>query len=99
MTSDPAKKTTVISRVSLARSSYWRHTQRLTAQLLLVWLAVTLGTIFFARELSDLTFFGWPFSFYMAAQGATLIYLIIVGVYAWRMRHFDKTDNDLSDVQ
>jgi putative solute:sodium symporter small subunit len=46
--------------------------------------------IFFARELAGFTFFGWPVSFYMAAQGTTLIYVGIVGCYAWRMRRFDR---------
>jgi putative solute:sodium symporter small subunit len=72
------------------QSEYWRATRRLTLQLLLVWLFVTFTIIFFARELSSLTLFGWPFSFYLAAQGATLIYVIIVWFYAWRMQRLDQ---------
>jgi putative solute:sodium symporter small subunit len=45
--------------------------------------------IFFARELAGLTLFGWSVSFYLAAQGAILIYLAIVGFYALRMRRLD----------
>lgn len=78
----------------LKQTRHWRRTRRLTAQLLLVWLVVTLGTVFFARALAGITLFGWPFSFYMAAQGTTLVYLIIVGVYAWRMRKMEKTFED-----
>jgi putative solute:sodium symporter small subunit len=63
-------------------------------QLLLVWFLMTFGVIFFARELSGLTLFGWPLSFYMAAQGATLIYVVIVAVYAWRMQRLDETLKD-----
>lgn len=70
--------------------TYWRHTRRFTLQLLLVWFVVTFTVIFFARELSAFTLFGWPVSFYMAAQGTTLIYVGIVGCYAWRMRRFDR---------
>lgn len=69
---------------------YWRQTRRLTALLLLLWLATTLGAAFFARELSGLTVFGWPLSFYLAAQGCSLVYLGIIGVYAWRMRRLDR---------
>jgi putative solute:sodium symporter small subunit len=76
------------------RTEYWRRTRRLTLQLLLVWFLVTFGVIFFARELSGLTLFGWPLSFYMAAQGATLIYVVIVAVYAWRMQRLDETLKD-----
>jgi putative solute:sodium symporter small subunit len=68
---------------------YWRKTLSLTAILLLVWLVVTFVAVFFARELS-FNFFGWPFSFYMAAQGALIIYMIIVWFYARYMNNLDK---------
>jgi putative solute:sodium symporter small subunit len=34
-------------------------------------------------------FFGWPFSFWVAAQGALLVFLAIIGVYAWVMNRMD----------
>ena len=77
-------------RVRAARASHWRSTRRLTFILLALWLGTGFGTVFFARELAQLTLFGWPLSFYMAAQGAALVCLAIIGVYAWRMRRFDR---------
>ncbi|MGZ5201717.1 MAG: DUF4212 domain-containing protein [Telluria sp.] len=77
-------------RVSLARAAHWQRTRRLTAILLALWLATGFGTVFFARDLAHLTLFGWPLSFYMAAQGASLVYLAIIGGYAWRMRRLDR---------
>lgn len=71
-------------------STHWDSTKRLTRILLLIWFFITFLTIFFARELSNVTLFGWPLSFYMVAQGAPLIYVMIVAVYAWRMRRLDK---------
>jgi putative solute:sodium symporter small subunit len=68
---------------------YWHKTLRITAILLAVWLVVTFVAVFFARELS-FNFFGWPFSFYMAAQGALVIYMIIVWFYARYMNNLDK---------
>lgn len=88
MADDPAKPT---SATQIKQTAYWRCTRRLTVKLLVAWFAVTLCTIFFARELSTVSVFGWPLSFYMAAQGTTLVYLIIVGVYARRMRQLEKT--------
>jgi putative solute:sodium symporter small subunit len=73
-----------------ARAWHWRRSRRLTAALLLLWLATSFGTVFYARELARLTLFGWPLSFYLAAQGAALVYLAIIGVYAWRMRRLDR---------
>ncbi|MDO9406028.1 MAG: DUF4212 domain-containing protein [Polaromonas sp.] len=67
---------------------YWRRTRTLTAILLVVWLVVTFGVSYFARALS-FTFFGWPFSFWMGAQGALLVYGFIIGFYAWYMNRLD----------
>jgi putative solute:sodium symporter small subunit len=69
---------------------HWARTRRFTALLFAAWLATTFGVVFFARELSGYTLFGWPISYYMVAQGTTLIYLAIVGIYAWRMRRLDR---------
>ena len=77
-------------RLLAARAAHWRQTRRLTFVLLALWLATSFCTVYFARELADITLFGWPLSFYMAAQGAALICLAIIGVYAWRMRRYDR---------
>jgi len=76
--------------VIAARAAHWARTRRLTAVLLLLWLATTFGTAFFARELAAVTVFGWPLSFYLAAQGAALVYLAILGVYALAMARQDR---------
>lgn len=67
---------------------YWRRNLALTAVLLSVWFVVTFVVSYFARELS-FRFFGWPFSFWMAAQGALVVYVLIVGGYAWCMHRLD----------
>lgn len=81
------------------RAAHWRATRRLTAILLLVWLLTGFLTVFYARELLHLNLFGWPLPFYMAAQGASLIYLAIIGLYAWRMRRMDQAFRDAIQEQ
>jgi len=71
-------------------SEYWHRTRRLTWQLLLLWLALTFTSIFFARELTALRFFGWPLSFYMVAQGMVLVYTAIIAFYAYKMKQLDR---------
>ena len=68
--------------------SYWRKNRVVIALLLLVWFGVTFGVSYFARYLS-FNFFGWPFSFWMGAQGALLVYCLIIGFYAWYMNRLD----------
>ncbi|MEH6434949.1 DUF4212 domain-containing protein [Massilia sp. DD77] len=77
-------------RILDARDAHWRRTRRLTAILLALWLVAGFGTVFFARELAEVYLFGWPLSFYMAAQGASLLSLATIGVYAWRMRRLER---------
>ena len=67
---------------------YWRKNLAVTAALLLIWFSVTFGVSYFARALS-FTFFGWPFSFWMGAQGALLVYCLLIGFYAWYMNRLD----------
>lgn len=68
---------------------FWRRVRLLTGALLTIWLLVSFGFAFFARELADLSVFGWPLPFYMAAQGTTLVYLALIGVYVIAMNKLD----------
>ncbi|MGH8853511.1 MAG: DUF4212 domain-containing protein [Telluria sp.] len=77
-------------RLAAARGAHWQGSFRLTAILLAVWLGTGFGTVFFARELSQFYLFDWPLSFYMAAQGASLVSLVLIAFYAWRMRRLDQ---------
>ena len=74
---------------SSRREEYWSRNLRVTAILMGVWFFVTYVIAFFARDLS-FTIFGWPFSFYMAAQGSLIVYLIIIGYYARYMSQLDR---------
>jgi putative solute:sodium symporter small subunit len=69
--------------------TFIRKKRLLTAVLLLVWLLVSFGFAFYARELVGLSVFGWPLPFYMAAQGTTLVYPALIGVYAQAMKKLD----------
>ena len=77
-----------------ARALHWERSRKMTLLLLALWLSTGFGTVFFARELSRFEICGWPLSFYMAAQGASLISLAIIGFYAWRMRRLDRDARD-----
>ena len=73
-----------------ARRAYWRATQRVTALLLVVWAAASFLPGWFAGELNAFSFFGWPLGFYMAAQGALIVFLLIVWVYDRRMTRLER---------
>ena len=68
---------------------YWSALLRKTDLLLALWFVVTYVVSFYARELS-FNFFGWPFAFYMGAQGSLIIYVLIIWYYARSMNKMDK---------
>ena len=68
---------------------YWRKTQRITAVLLAIWFLVTFVGGYYSRELG-FSFFGWPFSFWVAAQGAPIVYIVIIAYYAHYMERLDR---------
>ena len=67
---------------------HWHSNQRLTGLLLATWFAASFISTFFARELNA-GWFGWPLGFWIAAQGAPVLYVLLVSLYAWRMRRRD----------
>ena len=75
--------------VSERYQSYWRSNLRTIAALLLIWFAVTFGVAYFAYDL-QFAFFGWPFSFWVAAQGALIVYGLIIWYYARFMDELDR---------
>jgi putative solute:sodium symporter small subunit len=68
---------------------YWRKNLRITGILLAIWFVVTYVVGFFARDL-NFKFFGWPFSFWVGAQGALVIYVLIIWYYARYMNRLDQ---------
>ncbi len=69
---------------------YWRRNLRLTAVLLAIWFVATYVVSYFARELNEIVIAGFPLGFYMGAQGALIIYVLIIWFYARSMNKMDK---------
>ncbi|MBP6763707.1 MAG: DUF4212 domain-containing protein [Rubrivivax sp.] len=76
-------------KVSENHQRYWQKNLRITAILMFIWFVVTYVVSYFARDLS-FTFFGWPFSFWMGAQGSLAVYVVIIWFYARYMNQLDQ---------
>jgi len=76
-------------QVTETQRHYWQRNLRITGILLAIWFVVTFVMAYFARDLT-FNFFGWPFSFYMAAQGSLIIYVVIIWYYARTMNRLDQ---------
>ena len=75
--------------LSAKHHEYWRKNLVITAILLSIWFVVTFVEAWFARELNQITFLGFPLGFYMSAQGSLIIYVVIIWYYA---RYMNKLD-------
>ena len=69
---------------------YWRKNLTITVILLAIWFVITFVIGYFARDLHNVTILGFPFAFYMGAQGSLVLYIVIIGVYAWYMNRLDR---------
>ena len=76
-------------QVSENHQRYWSKNLRITAILMVIWFVVTFVVGYWARDL-NFTFFGWPFSFWVGAQGALVVYVIIIWFYARYMNKLDQ---------
>lgn len=69
---------------------YWRKNLRVTAILMAIWFVITYVAGYFAPQLNQMTFIGFPLGFYMAAQGSLIIYVVMIFYYAWYMNKLDN---------
>jgi putative solute:sodium symporter small subunit len=77
-------------KLTAKHEEYWKRNLIITAVLLAIWFVVTYVVGWFARELNQIVIFGFPLGFYMGAQGALIIYVLIIWYYAKFMGKLDK---------
>lgn len=78
------------ARTDATEKAYWRDTLRVTGILLLAWAAVSFLPGWFADDLNEVIFFGWPLGFYLAGQGALIVFLLIVWFYDFWMTRLER---------
>lgn len=76
-------------KITEKHEEYWGKNLTITGILLAIWFVVTFVIGYFARELSSITILGFPFPFYMGAQGSLIIYVVIIWFYARYMNNLD----------
>jgi putative solute:sodium symporter small subunit len=74
-------------------SPFRRKIRLLTGALLLAWTLTAFGWVWFARGL-DFKIGDWSISFWMAAQGSVLIFLLLTVVNAWCVNRWEKDQED-----
>lgn len=72
-------------------SEYWRANLKLMSILLVIWFTVSFGFgILLVEPLNQIPFFGFKAGFWWAQQGSIYVFIILIFVYARRMKRLDR---------
>jgi putative solute:sodium symporter small subunit len=70
---------------------HWRATITLTVSLLIVWAVVGLGCgVLLADMLKPIRLGGYPLGFWFAQQGAIIVFVVLILIYAVGMSIIDR---------
>lgn len=78
------------SALARAHRRYWHFNLVLIGVLMTLGFSVSFVVPLFARELAGLRFAGFSLPFYLGAQGAIVIYLVLIVVYILAMGVADR---------
>ena len=71
--------------------AYWRANVSLLSKLLVVWFVVSFGCgIILVDWLDQFSLFGFKLGFWFAQQGAIYVFVVLIFIYAWRMKIIDR---------
>ncbi|WP_428407497.1 DUF4212 domain-containing protein [Hyphococcus sp.] len=71
--------------------AYWRENVKLLLVLLSIWFAVSFGAgVLFVDTLNAVKIGGFKLGFWFAQQGSIVVFVILIFVYAARMKAIDK---------
>jgi putative solute:sodium symporter small subunit len=76
---------------SEARDAHWRKTRGLTIIVMIVWFIFSFVVHWFAKDLNEMSFIGFPLGYYMAVQGSLAIFVVLIWFSNWRQ---DSIDNE-----
>ncbi|GJL90468.1 DUF4212 domain-containing protein [Hyphococcus sp.] len=73
------------------QAAYWRENVNLLLLLLSIWFAVSFGAgILFVDALNVIRIGGFKLGFWFAQQGSIITFVVLIFVYAARMRVIEK---------
>ncbi|RDU98034.1 DUF4212 domain-containing protein [Trinickia dinghuensis] len=80
----------VSSAMALAHRRYWRFNVTLIGVLMLIGFVLSFVVPLLARRLSSVRVAGFRLPFYIGAQGAIVVYLLLIAVYIFAMARADR---------
>ena len=91
----------VSEQVAAAKRRHWQRNVRLTTVLLICWATVSLGCgVLFADVLNAYSLLGFPLGFWFAQQGAIVVFVLLILIYALAMARLDhKLQRELKRIE
>lgn len=74
-----------------ARQAHWTKTRNLTIVMLIIWFIFSFVVHWFAKDLNNYSFMGFPLGYYFAVQGSLIIFVVQIFVHNWLQ---DKIDDE-----
>jgi len=74
----------------VTRDAYWRETLWITWVILALWFISWVGPLVLHRPLNTIVIFGFPLSFWFAAQGSLAFFIVLIVWYAIYMNKLDR---------
>jgi len=72
------------------RVVHWQRTKSLMITTLVLWFIFSFAIHWFADTLNALSFLGFPFGYYMAAQGSEIVFVILIFWFAQKQHKIDE---------
>ena len=82
---------------SSSDQTHWRRTTRLMLAHLAVWVFFGYIIHMFVNQLNSIQFLGFPLGFYMAAQGALIVFVVMLFVFAAVQDKIDREEGVAED--
>ena len=72
-----------------AKARHWTRTRNLTIWMLVIWFIFSFVAPWFAKELNNITFLGFPLGYYMIVQGSLIVFVVQIFFQNWRQEQID----------
>ena len=70
--------------------AHWKKTSNLLKVVLAFWFFFAYFLHFFVGSLNEISFFGFPLGYYMAAQGSLFAFVVIIYLFAKKQNQIDE---------
>lgn len=71
------------------KAVHWQRTRNLMIVHMVIWFIFAFVVHWIAPQLNKATFMDFPLGFYMASQGALVVFVVQLFVFAWQQHKID----------